>query len=166
MIDVIVVRRYAMHGSIDMCKRLASADTDEVRWQRSSSSPCCAVLCCERAISASSPHERRHCHLHQGGADVHAVEPSSGRSALHKAAFWGHTKVTHMLVSDMKLDVNAQDFNNDTALHDAARFGNVDVVKTLLAGGADKTLVNKEGQTPHATALEYGKPEVAAVLAA
>merc|ERR1712146_679716 len=123
-------REYAMHGSIDMCKRLASADTDE------------------------------------GGADVHAVEPSSGRSALHKAAFWGHTKVTHMLVNDMKLDVNAQDFNNDTALHDAARFGNVDVVKTLLAGGADKTLVNKEGQTPHATALEYGKPEVAAVLAA
>ena len=27
-------------------------------------------------------------------ADVHALESSSGRSALHKAAYWGHEQLT------------------------------------------------------------------------
>ena len=32
------------------------------------------------------------------GADVHSVEPSSGRTALHKSAFWGHQAVTELLL--------------------------------------------------------------------
>ena len=33
-----------------------------------------------------------------------------------------------------------------------------------MSGGASTTIVNKEGQDAHATALEYGKPDVAAFL--
>lgn len=42
-------------------------------------------------------------------ADVHAVQPGSKRSALHKAAYWGHDEIVRFLVEDLKLDVNLQD---------------------------------------------------------
>ena len=58
-----------------------------------------------------------------GNLDVHAVESSSGRTALHKAAFWGHIEMTDFLTKECKLNVNATDNAGDTALHDAARFG-------------------------------------------
>jgi hypothetical protein len=116
-------REYAMHGSVDMCKRLAD------------------------------------------GADVHAAEPSSGRTALHKAAWWGHVPVACYLLHTCGLKPNVLDFNGDTALHDAARFGHVELSQVLLSSGADITIVNKEGQTPYQTAVEYEKPAVAEVLA-
>jgi ankyrin repeat protein len=51
-----------------------------------------------------------------------------------------------------------QDFNGDTALHDAARFGHAKVVAILIAAGASLTLKNKLGQTPSDTAVAYGYP--------
>jgi thiol-disulfide isomerase/thioredoxin len=116
-------REYAMHGSVDMCKRLAE------------------------------------------GADVHAAEPSSGRTALHKAAWWGHVPVACYLLHTCGLKPDVVDFNGDTALHDAARFGHVELSRVLLSSGASASIVNKEGQTPHQTAVEYEKPEVAELLA-
>ena len=53
---------------------------------------------------------------------MHALESSSGRSALHKAAYWGHEQLTQVLLKDYKLDANVQDNDGDSALHDAARF--------------------------------------------
>jgi hypothetical protein len=32
--------------------------------------------------------------------DVHQVEATSGRSALHKAAFWGHNKMVEYLLNE------------------------------------------------------------------
>jgi hypothetical protein len=116
-------REYAMHGSVDMCKRLAEA------------------------------------------ADVHAAEPSSGRTALHKAAWWGHVPVTCYLLHSCGLKPDAIDFNGDSALHDAARFGHVELCTVLLSSGASVSIVNKEDQTPRQTAVEYDKPEVAELLA-
>ena len=81
-----------------------------------------------------------------GAADIRAAEANSGRTALHKAAFWGHGNITAWLI-EQKLDVNAQDFNGDSALHDAARFGHAECVKALAAAGADASLKNKKGQT-------------------
>lgn len=37
--------------------------------------------------------------LKQGGFDVHALEATSGRTALHKAAFWGQRENTAPLVA-------------------------------------------------------------------
>jgi len=95
--------------------------------------------------------------------DVHELEASSNRSALHKAAFWGHDHVASFLIDGCKLNPNQQDKSGDTALHDACRFGHLGCVK-VLAAVTDQTLKNDLGQTPKDTAVEYGKKDVAALL--
>jgi ankyrin repeat protein len=97
------------------------------------------------------------------GADVHGVEASSGRTALHKAAFWGHEATVGFLLNEGHVNPNVQDYNGDTALHDAARFGHVSCVNLLLAG-TDLTLRNKEGKTPLEVAEQYQQPKIVALL--
>jgi hypothetical protein len=99
-------------------------------------------------------------------ADVHEAELDSGRTALHKAAFWGHIKAVEFLVTQLKLDGNQQDMLGDTPLHDAARFGHEQVVQTLLAAGPDLKIRNTAGLTAHALAIEYGKTAVAEIIQA
>jgi catalase (peroxidase I) len=91
-------------------------------------------------------------------ANVHETEAVSLRTALHKAAFWGHDDASKYLVEECKLDANAQDFSGDTALHDAARFGHAKVVDILIKGGASLSIKNKKGQTPYDVAVQYGYP--------
>ena len=94
-------------------------------------------------------------------SDIHAVEDYSGRSALHKAAFWGHTDVVEFLL-DLGLSPNAQDFNGDTPLHDAARFAHEGVVRSLLkCSNVDFTITNKDNRTPLQVAREYSATSVA-----
>ena len=57
-----------------------------------------------------------------------------------------------------------QDVDGDCALHDAARFGHEEVIKLLLAAGADKTKRNNDGKLAVDVANEYEKPEVAKLL--
>lgn len=98
-------------------------------------------------------------------ADVHAVDPATGRSALHFAAFWGHENIIRYLAQDLKLNVNAVDVNGDTPLHDAARFGHLAVAKILAnTPGANLSIVNKDGFTPLGLAIEYRKPKVEELL--
>lgn len=95
--------------------------------------------------------------------DPHELEASSGRSALHKAAFWGHDGTAAFLISGPKLNPNVQDKEGDTALHDACRFGHKGVVE-ILAGCTNRSLKNKLGQTPKDVAVEYGKEELFSLL--
>lgn len=97
----------------------------------------------EWAMHGSLEHVRRYAK----DADVHAVEENSGRTALHKAAYWGHNDLVKMLLSELSLNSNIQDYNGDTPLHDASRFGHVKVVEHLLAYGADRNIKNSAGQT-------------------
>ena len=99
-------------------------------------------------------------------ADVHEAELDSGRTALHKAAFWGHIQAVEYLVTQLKLNVNQQDMLGDTPLHDAARFGHEQVVQTILAAGSDLKIRNTAGLTAHALAVEYGKTAVAEIIQA
>lgn len=101
-----------------------------------------------------------------GDADVHEAEASSGRNAMHKAAFWGHIAAVEYLLDDLEIDPNAQDALGDTALHDAARFGHLELSQRLIAGGTDLGLRNAAGMTPLELAIEYGKEEVAAAIRA
>ena len=95
------------------------------------------------------------------GADPKSLEANSGRTALHKAAFWGHDHIVPWLLGpSCKLDPNVQDYAGDTALHDAARFGHSNVVKQLVKGGASMSITNKLGQTPKEVAVDYGYPAI------
>eukprot|EP01113_Clastostelium_recurvatum_P014893 TRINITY_DN1816_c0_g1_i1.p1 TRINITY_DN1816_c0_g1~~TRINITY_DN1816_c0_g1_i1.p1 ORF type:complete len:415 (+),score=132.04 TRINITY_DN1816_c0_g1_i1:42-1286(+) len=96
--------------------------------------------------------------------DVHQLESTSGRSALHKAAFWGHTAMIEFLLAECKLDANAKDNYGDTAMHDAAKFGHEKVVAALLKGGADRSIKNKLSKTPLDLAESHSKPAVVALL--
>ena len=94
------------------------------------------------------------------GADVNGIEASSGRTALHKAAYWGHHHVVqHLIQSGATLDI--QDSNGDTALHDAARFAHLEVVKLLKDAGSNVTLTNTTGLTPLQVAVEYSTTSTA-----
>lgn len=97
-------------------------------------------------------------------ADVHEVEANTGRTALHKAAFWGHSHLMEILLKECTINPSVLDSAGDTALHDAARFGHADVVKELLKGGADATITNKNGQTPADVAKAFGKDAVVTQL--
>jgi hypothetical protein len=97
-------------------------------------------------------------------ADVHARESSSGRTALHKAAFWGHDLVIELLVNECKLNVNDLDYNGDTALHDACRFGHEGVIQMLLDAGTDLAIRNALGQTPACVAKAYTQDAALAML--
>ena len=46
-------------------------------------------------------------------------------------------------------EVNELDVSGMTPLHKASVFGRVEVITALIAAGADKTIKNKRGQTPH-----------------
>lgn len=115
-------REYAMHGSLGLMRRTATA------------------------------------------ADVHQSEIASGRTALHKAAFWGHIEAVRYLAEELKLDPNVQDKMGDTPLHDAARFGHEEVVGILLAAKADASIKNVAGMDSLELAVEYGKEKVAASI--
>jgi len=96
------------------------------------------------------------------GADIHEVENYSGRSALHKAAFWGHEGTIKFLL-DAGINPNVQDYSGDTALHDAARFGHISAVQLLLPV-TDRTLKNKQGQTAAEVAVQYQQDKVKALF--
>ena len=94
-------------------------------------------------------------------ADVHEAESLSNRTALHKAAFWGHIDAVKFLVDECHLKVNVQDFSGDTPLHDAVRFGHKEIAQFLIAKGADLSKKNQKGQTPSDVGKEYGYPNIA-----
>ena len=84
--------------------------------------------------------------------NVNSIEVWSNRTALHKAAYFGHSHVVEYLTKDEMfqntINVNVPDAEGDTPLHDAARFGHVQVVETLLQAGADPSIPNRMGQVP------------------
>jgi hypothetical protein len=90
-------------------------------------------------------------------ADANSREPLTLRTALHKAAFWGHDHLVDYLVNARGVDVNAQDMAGSTALHDASQFGHKGCIALLLAAGAEPTLKDSEGRTCAAVAAAYGK---------
>ena len=98
------------------------------------------------------------------GADPTSLEANSGRTALHKAAFWGHAHVISFLATKCLANVSCADFAGDTPLHDAARFGHAKIAKALLDVGADCAATNKAGQTALDLAKLHEKADVVALL--
>lgn len=88
-----------------------------------------------------------------------------GWSALHYAAYAGHTGIVHFLISrGVNLDARAP--NQQTALMLAAKNGHLDAVRLLVNAGARPNMGDLRGNTALSIAVEAGNDEIAGVLRA
>jgi ankyrin repeat protein len=65
----------------------------------------------------------------------------------HRYAPTGMMAAVKYLVEELGADVNASDHDGNTALHNAAARGDVEMIKYLVSKGADVKAVNREGKT-------------------
>jgi ankyrin repeat protein len=65
----------------------------------------------------------------------------------HRFAPTGMMAAVKFLIEDLGADVNARDHEGNTALHNAAARGDVEMIKYLISKGADVKAVNREGKT-------------------
>ena len=92
------------------------------------------------------------------GADAHA-RAKDGATAIDEAAARGGPEVVETLLRGDNLKTAASD--GRTLLHDAARNGNVDATKRLIAAGLDINARDEKGNTPlHACAGIDRSPRV------
>lgn len=102
------------------------------------------------------------------GADPKIRTKTSQETAIHLAATQGDTelfkkKIEVLLESD--IDINARNFEGDTALHLAiCRIGTVDAVEILLGKGASLESKGRHGRTPLQYAIFLEKEEIATAL--
>ena len=95
--------------------------------------------------------------LLQSGADIYARD-KDGATPLHYAAFSENPTVSSSLIR-YGARVNARDNYNNTPLHDASAKSdpNPEIIKILLAAGADGRLKNLDGATAFDVAEENEK---------
>ena len=74
---------------------------------------------------------------------------------------WRERKDAVQKLLDRGADVNAQDYDGDSALHGAAQNGNIEIMDLLVAKGANLNLKNKVGGTALMWAAVYGHEEAA-----
>ncbi len=89
-----------------------------------------------------------------GGPGVYPIHAASGvgygegfAGNSHRHVPDGWLPAVKYLVEELGADVNARDFNGYTALHHAAARGDNELIKYLVAHGADVTVVSRKGQT-------------------
>lgn len=98
------------------------------------------------------------------GANVHHKDVFQ-RGMLHSAAINAQSEIIDILLKfDPTLDVNMQDVNGKTTLHDAARSGSASTVRILLTHGADPTVKDSYGRTPMYVARETNKTVILEIL--
>lgn len=105
--------------------------------------------------------------LWSGNLDVVRYLISKGARAsalLRKACAFGHTKNVCDLASCRPVDINRGNDHGNTALIIACQKGRMDMVKCLVAGGADVNIQNKSGQTALWYALFYRRYDLVSYL--
>jgi ankyrin repeat protein len=65
----------------------------------------------------------------------------------HRFAPGGMLAAVKYLVEELHTDVNAKDHEGNTALHNAAARGDLEMIQYLVSKGADVKAVNREGKT-------------------
>jgi hypothetical protein len=100
--------------------------------------------------------------LRRHGAKLDAKAPH-GMTALMAAAY-GEADCAEALL-EWGADKNAADsMFGDTALHNAARFDQIEIAQLLVQHGADRTKTNNEDKTALDLAKEGGHTEIASLL--
>ena len=79
--------------------------------------------------------------------DVNAVNPDSGRSALHLAVESAELFAVVEALISRGANVNTPNMNGNTPLHRAAARGNADIALALAEAGADVQAKNRQGQS-------------------
>lgn len=95
-----------------------------------------------------------------------SLRNEDGRSLLHVAVSSSHPEVVKILAeadSSVKA-VNSTDEEGWAPIHSASSIGNLDILQTLLARGADVNLQNNGGRTPLHYAASKGWVKVAELL--
>ena len=100
--------------------------------------------------------------LVESGADVNARNDCES-TPLMAACYWGHLSVvTYLIDKGAFMDLQYKDAGN-TALHDAAKRGYLEMVSQLLARGASQ-LPNNQGLTPLLYACDLRSTEIVEYL--
>ena len=89
-----------------------------------------------------------------GGPDIPPLVAAAGAgygegfaANAHRFAPTGMLAAVKFLVEELHVDVNAQDADGNTALHNAAARGDNEMILYLVSKGADVKAVNRTGQT-------------------
>ena len=103
-------------------------------------------------------------YLVKAGAPINSPSRNGLKAApIQSASAAGHEKVVQMLLQ-LGADPNVREGNRYTPLHAAAQNKDVGMIRTLIYGGADITLVGNDGKSPLDVAVETGDKETIAVL--
>ena len=94
------------------------------------------------------------------GTDVNAKGGITGLSALHQAAFHGHTGIARLLVA-AGADVNATSRRGETPLHSTVYWEHREIAALLIANGAAVNAKLENGQTPLDWAIQLGAADMA-----
>lgn len=89
-----------------------------------------------------------------------------GSSALHLAAWAGHTDICKMLLKHPSLpaDANNRTAEDETPLHFASQHGHLTALIELLANGGDPNIMNIRDETPLDLAAQYGRLQIVQIL--
>lgn len=98
-------------------------------------------------------------------ANVKIRNLKNGKQPLHCAAQNGYLEILNLLLSQDNIDIDAQDFDNQTALHDAASNNCPAIVEALIAAGASQNLQNRYTQTALDIAKNKGYKNIIALFA-
>ena len=80
------------------------------------------------------------------GADLYATD-CSANTAMHNAVVYGEKKDLIQFLIEKGLDINAQNIEGYTALHEYIEPGKSEIISFLLEHGADVNVQNNHGQS-------------------
>ena len=101
--------------------------------------------------------------LLENGADPN-IKDKWGRAPIHMAIEMNRKNSAKFLIKYPETDVNAQDNDNKTALHQCSSYGYLEICTLLIEHGAILDLKNKNGQTPLEIAAEQKHYEIINLL--
>jgi ankyrin repeat protein len=105
--------------------------------------------------------------LLEHGANI-SIGNRINKTPLHRAAHFGHSQLVEELLKH-GVDVDSQDIHGRSALHyacDSSWDAKEDVIRLLLAAGADINILDSRGLTPLDEACEAAVEETIALLLA